>query len=149
MDQWERRTNPYPVLGSCDADGLRASQLEHAVQHADGDGHLGRLPPVRPRAQRVADHAFVAADRRLGMPCRDLGVDVVPVERAIGGDRADRTIDPVEQGADLRAVVGVLVGQQRRGDPAGVGVRGEVQLLPRPAPLDAVLLIPPRLCPDT
>ena len=73
MDQGKRRTHPYPVLGSCDADGLRASQLQHAVQHTDGDGHLGRLPPVRLRAQRVTDHPFVAADRRL-----DQSAKVVP-----------------------------------------------------------------------
>src|SRR5256885_1578774 len=29
------RNDPYPVLGSCDADGLRASQLQHAVQDLD------------------------------------------------------------------------------------------------------------------
>jgi len=42
MDQWKGRTHPYPVLGSCDADGLRASQLQHAVEDVDGNLHLGR-----------------------------------------------------------------------------------------------------------
>ena len=42
------RTEPYPCPGSRDADVLRASEVEHAVQHAGGDGHLGLLTPVRP-----------------------------------------------------------------------------------------------------
>ena len=50
MDRPCGRTGPYPCPGSCDADVLRASELEHAVQHADSDRHLGRLAPVRARA---------------------------------------------------------------------------------------------------
>src|SRR3954465_14245507 len=42
---------PDPVLGSCDADGLRASQLQHAIEHVDRHVHLGRLTLVRVRAQ--------------------------------------------------------------------------------------------------
>src|SRR4051812_22829929 len=36
------RTGPYPVPGSCDADGLRASQFQHAVQDLDRQVHLSR-----------------------------------------------------------------------------------------------------------
>jgi hypothetical protein len=67
------------------------------------------------------------------MPGRDLGVDVVAVERAVGGEGCDRPFDPAEERADLRAVVGILVSQRRGDDPAGVGVRGEVEFAP-PAP---------------
>src|SRR3954465_3743642 len=42
-DQGCKRNDPDPVLGSCDADGLRASQLQHAVQDRDADVHLGGL----------------------------------------------------------------------------------------------------------
>src|SRR3954451_15424712 len=35
------------------------------------------------------------------MSCRDLGVDIVPVERAIGGEGGDRTAELVEQGTNL------------------------------------------------
>ena len=71
---------------------------------------------------RVARHRAGSRrddDGRLGMPCRNLGINVVPVERAICGDGCDRTTNLVEQGADLRAVVAVVVGQLRRDDPAG------------------------------
>jgi hypothetical protein len=44
------------------------------------------------------------------MPRRDLGVDVVPVERAVGGERGDRAVDPVEQGTGPGTVVGVVAG---------------------------------------
>jgi hypothetical protein len=40
------RMAPYPDLGLCGADVLRASELEHAVQHVDGDGNLGLMTPV-------------------------------------------------------------------------------------------------------
>ncbi len=41
------RIEPYPCPGSRGADVLRASQVQHAVQGVDGDGHLGRLSSVR------------------------------------------------------------------------------------------------------
>ncbi len=44
------RTAPYPDLGSCEADVLRASELEYAVQHGNGDGHLGCLTAIGLRA---------------------------------------------------------------------------------------------------
>jgi len=46
-DRWYGRGEPCPCPGSHDADVLRASQVEHAVQHVGGDRHLGRLAPVR------------------------------------------------------------------------------------------------------
>src|SRR5215218_11359385 len=56
-----RAHSPLPRSGSCDADGLRASQLQHAVEGVDGNLHLGRPTLVRARAQPVADHAFEPA----------------------------------------------------------------------------------------
>src|ERR1700737_3700425 len=50
---------------SCDANRLRTSEIKHVVQDANGDAHLGRSTDIGPRAQRVADHPFVAADRSL------------------------------------------------------------------------------------
>ena len=50
MDQRCRRSAPCPLPRSRDADVLRASQVQHAVQHIGGDGHLGRLPPAPLRA---------------------------------------------------------------------------------------------------
>jgi hypothetical protein len=47
---------------SSDADGLRASELEHAVQGTDSDRSLSRTTPVGPRTQRVTDHSFEATD---------------------------------------------------------------------------------------
>ena len=47
MDRRCGRIAPDPVLGSGDADGLRASQLLHAVQDLDRHVHLGRLTLVR------------------------------------------------------------------------------------------------------
>ena len=49
-----RAHSPLPRSGSCDADGLRASQLQHAVQRMDGNVHLGR--PTLVRAASAARH---------------------------------------------------------------------------------------------
>ena len=53
---------PAPSLCLSDADGLRASKLEHPVQGTDGDGRLGSAASVRPRAQGIPDHSFGSAD---------------------------------------------------------------------------------------
>lgn len=53
MDQRYGRIGPDPCSGLCDADVLPASQLQHSVQHADGDGHLARLSPIRLRAALI------------------------------------------------------------------------------------------------
>jgi hypothetical protein len=45
MDRRCGRTEPDPCSGSCDADVVRASEVQHSVQHVGGDGHFGRLPP--------------------------------------------------------------------------------------------------------
>src|SRR3954463_2474970 len=55
--------------------------------------------------------------------CHDLGVDVVAVVGAVASEGCHCPIDLVEQGTDLGAVVGILVGQHRGDDPAGIGVR--------------------------
>ena len=75
MDHWEGRTHPYPVLGSCDADGLRTSQLQHAVQRMDGNLHLGRPALVRAAAQPITDGSVGKVDtagemRRTGVAGR-------------------------------------------------------------------------------
>jgi hypothetical protein len=76
------------------------------------------------------------------MPCRDLLRDVVAVVSAVASEGGDAA-HPFEQQADLPTVIRIRTGQLRHDDPAGVGVRGEVQLPPRPAPLAAVLLAEP------
>src|SRR3954465_10179560 len=189
-------TGPYPVLGSCDADGLRASQLQHAVQDLDRHVHLSRPTLIRTRAQPVPDHALEPAhgglgpgarvvargllpahpallgdelqvavplrrrglvrgaghggrarrndDVRLGMALGHVGVNALLVVRAVRRDGGDRVRDLVQQGADLGGGVLVAVGQGGGHDPAGLGVHPEMELPPRPAPLGAVLLDPPR-----
>src|SRR4051795_13613836 len=65
MDRRCGRIEPYPCSGSCGADILRASQLQHSVQHVGGDRHLGCLSPVGLEAQPVTDDPF---------PSRDVGL---------------------------------------------------------------------------
>src|SRR4051794_40917341 len=48
-DQGCGRTDPYPASGSGEADVVRAPQLQHAIEHVDGDVHLGRPTLLRMR----------------------------------------------------------------------------------------------------
>src|SRR3954453_15084023 len=54
MDRWCRRTEPEPCSGSSDADVLRASQLQHAVQHVGRDGHVWTTASVQGKNERSA-----------------------------------------------------------------------------------------------
>ena len=66
------------------------------------------------------------------MTLKDGVIDLGPVVGAVGGERADRFPRPVQQWPDLRGVVDVAMGQQGGDDPATAGVRGDMQLSPRP-----------------
>jgi hypothetical protein len=66
MGQRCGRTEPDPCVELCDADVLRASEVQHVIQRVGGDGDFGPLPPVRARTQPVADDA---------LPSRDVGLD--------------------------------------------------------------------------
>ena len=54
--------DPFPGSCSRDADGLRATEVEHAVEDLNGNSDLGGLRRVAVRTQRIADHPFEAAD---------------------------------------------------------------------------------------
>ncbi|WP_424140072.1 hypothetical protein [Roseomonas chloroacetimidivorans] len=60
------------------------------------------------------------------LPRRNLGVDVFPMDRAISGERYDRTIDLVKHGADQQTIVEIVAGQNERGGRAGVVIRGRI-----------------------
>ena len=85
-----------------------------------------RRPSVRERSVPPVTRS------KRAMPCGGLAADAVAVERAIGGEGGDRTADPIELGAHLRAVIDAVGGQLRRDDAAGAGVHADVQLAPRP-----------------
>ena len=73
----------------------------------------------------------------------DPAVDTFLIIRAVAGQRGDRSVDLVEQGADLRGIIGIPVGQHRCDDLPGAGIHADVQLSPRPARAGAVLLDQP------
>src|SRR4051812_47228797 len=151
--------SPLPRSGSCNADGLRASQLQHAVQSMDGNVHLGHPTLVRAAAQSVTDHLLEPADggfdagsggvagrllpsrssvlsdglqmaiplrrrglsrlawhgrgtrrhddRSIRMTLGDCGGNAFLVVGAVAGEGGDRSVDLVEQGADLGAIIDV------------------------------------------
>ena len=77
------------------------------------------------------------------MTLGDRGGNAFLVVGAVRGERDHRCRHLVEQGANLGAIIGILVGQHRRDDLAGVGIHAEVQLPPGPARAGAVLLDQP------
>src|SRR3954471_22798336 len=83
---------PYPVLGSCDADGLRASQVQHAIEHVDRYVHLSRPTLLWVRAQSVPDHALVAADRSLSSGPFRIPRRPLPTPAALLGDELEVVI---------------------------------------------------------
>ncbi len=97
---------------------------------------LGRVARHRGGARRHDDGGIRVAGA-------DAGGDALLVVGAVAREGGQRALDPVEQGADLRAVVHIPSGQQRGDDPPGAGVQAEVQLAPRPAYPRAVPLVQP------
>src|SRR3954454_24121547 len=111
MDQGCGRHAPYPVLGSYDADGLRASQLQHAVQDLDLDRHvhLSRPTLVRTRAQPVPDHALEPANGCLGSGTPVISRRRLPSHPALLGDELDVAValgTAVERGGTMTAASG-------------------------------------------
>jgi hypothetical protein len=52
-----RRTPESPVRRLLrDADGVRASEAKHAVEHVNGDSDFGLLPAIVVRSQSIANH---------------------------------------------------------------------------------------------
>src|SRR4051812_6299228 len=88
-DQGWGRNDPDPVLGSGDADGLRASQLQHAVQDMDRYVHLGGPTLVRTRAQPVPDHPLPPADGGLGAGTPVISGRLLPAHPAPLGDELE------------------------------------------------------------
>ena len=77
--------------------------MAHLLKYDTVLGTLAEDVSVSGDTIRVGDKSIkILAEREPAkLPWRDLGVDVVPVERAIGGEGGDRTADLVEQGTDL------------------------------------------------
>src|SRR3954454_19082745 len=86
MGRGSGRTGPYPVRGSGNADGLRASRVQHAVEGVNADVDLGHAAPVGARVQPVADHPLVPRDSRLGPGTCVVARRFLPAHPALLGD---------------------------------------------------------------
>jgi hypothetical protein len=62
--------DPIPRCWSCNADGVRASKVEHSVEDLGGDGDLGSPGLVAVEAQPVTDDL---------LPARELALDPGPL----------------------------------------------------------------------
>src|SRR6476661_5685592 len=59
------RKKPLSCRRSGNMDGIRVSEIEHAVENLDGDGDLGDLSLVGVEAQAIADDALPTPDLAL------------------------------------------------------------------------------------
>src|SRR3954453_1357525 len=73
-------------LTLCDADGDRASQVQHAVQGMDSDGNLSDTTLVLATAQPVANDLFVTPDGGLDSTPPVVAGFLLPAEPAFLGD---------------------------------------------------------------
>jgi len=111
------RSCPSPGCGSGDADGDQASQLQHVVERMNGDIHLGRLAPVRARAQPVTDHLLEPPDASLGpSPFRVAGCSLPSRPSVFGDVRRTPRFDAVQVvarsvGSVSAASLGTAVGR--------------------------------------
>jgi hypothetical protein len=66
------KRGPSPCGWSGAADGVRASEIEHAVEHFGGDGDLGGLGLVAMEAQPITDDPLPAPDiiQKVSLACR-------------------------------------------------------------------------------
>ena len=143
QDMWEARREPR---GQVFCGERRGKQCDLTIDQLRTWKGL-----VRVRFERKETAASVLAwakqngivlvdDRGFGMTGSDRAVDAVLVVCAIAGERGDGTIDLVEQGTDLRAVIDIIGGECRGDDPTRVGIDADVQFAPRPAPARTMLL---------
>src|SRR5215210_7378535 len=79
---------PAPTC-SGDADVVRASQVQHAVEHVAGNLHLGCPTLIRMRAQPVADHLFPSANGSLGPGAFRVPGCPLPSHPALLGDELE------------------------------------------------------------
>src|SRR3954449_869818 len=102
-DRGCRCTESYPCSGLCDADVLRASQLQHSVQHADSDGYLACLSPVRLEAQPVTDDALPSRDVSLHQSAPVVARGFLPSHAAVLGNGLEMPVAPRRSAPHSRA----------------------------------------------
>ncbi len=89
----------YPRRMSGNSDRFRAPKLKHAVQGSHGNGNLGRTTPVRPRAQRIRDDSFEAADGGLHQGSLIIPGPLLPARTTAFGDASQMLIPLGRSGA--------------------------------------------------
>src|SRR5215207_1041955 len=82
---------PAPTC-SGDADVVRASQVQHAVEHVAGDAYLGRPTLIRMRAQPVAEHLFPSRDGGLGPGAFRVPGCLLPGHATLLGDELEMAV---------------------------------------------------------
>src|SRR5207248_2934381 len=140
--------DPFPAANIGFHQGTPVVPRRFLPTHAAMFGNRLQMPVTRSgrilgRLARNGTRTRWHNDRCIGMAGSDLAVDAVLVVCTIAGQRSDGSVNLVEQGTDLRAVIDIIGSQGRRDDPTGVGIDTDVQFAPRPAPARTVILDQP------
>jgi hypothetical protein len=80
------RNTPDLIRYLSNTDAVRASEPQHSVQGSPGKGDLGRLGLIGARPKGIADHALVAADRRLHLGPQIVAAGFLPGHAGAFGD---------------------------------------------------------------
>ena len=123
MDRRCGRTELDPCSGSCDADVLRAPEIQHPVQNVGGGGYLGCLSPVRLRTQPLADDALPARDIALHESAPSVPRGPLPAHATALGDASYMEVAPRRRGLGIR---GWHRARARRHDDVRVRIRVEI-----------------------
>jgi hypothetical protein len=83
---------PPPDLRSSDADGVRASELQHSVQDMNGDADLCRPTLTLVRAQSVANDLLVAPDGGLNAAPFVVASHLLPPDPAFLGNALEMAV---------------------------------------------------------
>jgi hypothetical protein len=91
-DQRYARNAPNPRLGSDDADIVRASQRQDAVEDMDRHADFSHPTFVYTLTQAVTDHLFPSSDRRLDLGAPVLAGGILPGPAAALGDAPEMEV---------------------------------------------------------
>src|SRR3954468_17125811 len=133
MEEEEASEPPVPHCWSGDADGVRASKVEHSVEDLGGDGDLGGAGLVAVETQPVTDDLLPTRELALNAGSFVVAAVALPGHSPFPGDRLDVTVAlaRVSLGAGLPSDWGCGGGQGMTGRVFGwLGIKDGVGFAP-------------------
>ncbi|KAF1012715.1 MAG: hypothetical protein E5299_01090 [Burkholderia gladioli] len=103
---------------SGDTNGLRTSEVRHAVDYTDANGNLGRLRGNVTRPETVAGEGLEPIHRILGKQSPVVATVLLPLSTTVTGNCINRAITPRRTGHIRWPMSGTLAWRTRRNSTA-------------------------------